>query len=167
MGFGVVEIENYDNWLWFLKCMKLVILDADQESTVIFSDREKGLISAVSSVFSSPCHVFCIKHIIRNMNLKFNMTFIKDLVWKAALSTSRDSFEETLKELGNIDANAAEYLKNIPPKHWASFAITNATHGHKTNNVAESFNASIRHCKASSYLKLARHIIDHSVEKLC
>lgn len=80
LGFGVVEIENYDNWLWFLKCMKLVILDADQESTVIFSDREKGLISAVSSVFSSPCHVFCIKHIIRNMNLKFNMTFIKDLV---------------------------------------------------------------------------------------
>ena len=70
LAFVVVDSEMEDNWTWFLQNLRKVV-GSDRTITFI-SDRNQGLIEAVSSVFYFAHHAFCLQHLKENLRDKLS-----------------------------------------------------------------------------------------------
>jgi transposase-like protein len=76
VAFGIVDIENNDNWLWFLQLLYRIVIENCPEflqpKTLTFlSDRQKGLLEAVEQVFPDSPHGYCLKHLEENFHKVF------------------------------------------------------------------------------------------------
>ncbi|GJW94568.1 mutator type transposase [Tanacetum coccineum] len=60
------------------------------------SDRQKGLIQAIASVFSSAEHRYCVRHIHENMKSQFKRGVYKEMHWNAAKATSKGEFKKKI-----------------------------------------------------------------------
>ncbi|CAN0217319.1 unnamed protein product, partial [Phaeothamnion confervicola] len=70
VAFALVPKENLDNYEWFFRHVKAgesmeAILNDNK--TVIFSDRDKGLASAVQAELPAANHLACFAHPLRNL----------------------------------------------------------------------------------------------------
>ena len=65
---GVVSGENEDNWKWFLQHLKAKM---EHSPSFIVSDREKGLLKAVATVFTGVPHFYCFRHVMEIFNSRF------------------------------------------------------------------------------------------------
>ncbi|KAD2393312.1 hypothetical protein E3N88_40289 [Mikania micrantha] len=90
------------------------------------SDRQKGIIPAISKVFPSAEHRYCLRHIHENMRQKWRGEFLKNLLWKCASATTIPKFESMMEEIRKQDSTLFDWLKQIPPKHWARAYFTGA-----------------------------------------
>jgi hypothetical protein len=95
LAFGVVDIEDKDNWLWFLTKLREVL---EQHMSIavnkrygftLLSDRQKGLIDGVSDVFPLTAHGYCLKHLEKNLKTTFKNKDLSTLLWKAAVLRNR------------------------------------------------------------------------------
>ncbi|CAA7034412.1 unnamed protein product [Microthlaspi erraticum] len=88
IAWAVVQSENGDNWLWFVKNLKADLGLEDGDGYVMISDRCKGLLSAVKAELPKAEHRMCVKHIVENLKknhakkdlLKNFMVTVLDLV---------------------------------------------------------------------------------------
>lgn len=68
LAFAIISAEeSAEEWKWFFERCKDHILGLDSAMVGLISDRGKGLLSAVGSVFTNLSPLFCAKHIQRNM----------------------------------------------------------------------------------------------------
>jgi len=82
LAYAVVDAENDTNWLWFLECLQNVIqayaIRHLLDNTLVFlSDRQKGLIEGVSTLFPSSPHGYCLRHLQENMHKSFKHPELK------------------------------------------------------------------------------------------
>ena len=49
IAFGIAESKNSSSWNWFLEKLSFII-QINNEETIIFSDREKGIINSVNNI---------------------------------------------------------------------------------------------------------------------
>ncbi|XP_010501674.1 PREDICTED: uncharacterized protein LOC104778971 [Camelina sativa] len=63
IAWGVVKVENTDNWVWFAKLLKEDLGLNDGDGFIMMSDRQKGLIKAVSLELPKIEHRMCVQHI--------------------------------------------------------------------------------------------------------
>ena len=64
-AYGLFSSENYEDWLWFLEKLKMVI---GETKVIIISNRHEGIIRSVLDVFSSENHAHCYHHIKENFS---------------------------------------------------------------------------------------------------
>nr|XP_043623534.1 uncharacterized protein LOC122595263 [Erigeron canadensis] len=127
IAYAIVETENRESWTWFLRCLG-PDLDLDERCNFTFiSDRQKGIIQAVSNVFPSAEHRYCLKHIHDNMKLYWRGKAYKYILWRCAVATTVQQFENHMQEMKNLNVDAFNWLSKIPPKHWARshFSVLN------------------------------------------
>ncbi|GKB86187.1 60S ribosomal protein L34 [Tanacetum coccineum] len=87
IAWAVVNVENTDNWEWFLACLcEDLRLNCGAYMTII-SDGHKGLMEAVKNLLSFAEHRQCARHIYANFKKKWNGLHFKSLFWGAAAST--------------------------------------------------------------------------------
>lgn len=79
----------------------------------------QGIVEAVSKLFPSAEHRFCVRHIYENMKLTFRAKAYKEILWKLARCTTVVYFEKTMEELKNMNSVAHLWLSKIDPKHWS------------------------------------------------
>ena len=65
IAFGVVSLENYEDWLWFLHKLKGILQDKE---VVIISDRHQAILHSVSQLFGVENHVYCYYHVKKNFS---------------------------------------------------------------------------------------------------
>lgn len=71
VAFGVVDIEDKDNWIWFLEQLRTVLIEhipdilEQEHALVILSDRAKGLLE-VPAIFPLVAYGYCLKHLEQN-----------------------------------------------------------------------------------------------------
>ena len=171
-AFGVVDIENDDNWLWFLFHLRNVlqmhigpeILDTSNAFTFL-SDRQKGLIEAVEQVFPQSAHGYCLKHLEANFHKVYKHPELKPLLWKAAGAITEAEFEKALEEMRNINADAVTWLlSHAEPKHWAEVYFKGHRYGHLTSNIAESLNSWLLKARELPLLPMLELIRDQLME---
>nr|GEW79284.1 transposase, mutator type [Tanacetum cinerariifolium] len=128
VAYAIVESETKDSWSWFLECLR-GDLDLNRRSNFTFvSDRQKGIIPALASIFPSAEHRFCLKHIYDNMELVWRGELYKDFLWKYATARTIQSFDKYMEELKGTSKDAYLWLKMIPPCHWSSNCISGRAH---------------------------------------
>ncbi|KAL0430339.1 UNVERIFIED_CONTAM: hypothetical protein Sradi_0659900 [Sesamum radiatum] len=98
----------------------------EQKGWAFISDRQKGLLEAVSNLAPNAEHRFCLRHMYNNFKGKFKGVELKKLFWKAASTYSVKQHLRVMKEIERIqpkklptEQTAYEWLSEIPSHHWA------------------------------------------------
>ncbi|GKC02145.1 mutator type transposase [Tanacetum coccineum] len=96
VAYAIVEAESKASWCWFLNLLGEDLgIEANFNYTFI-SDRQKGLIQAIASVFPSAEHKYCVRHIHENMKSQFKGGVYKEMLWNAAKATSKGEFKKKM-----------------------------------------------------------------------
>ena len=65
LAFGVMSSENYEDCLWFLEKLKIVV---GNKEVIIISDRHPALLRSVPEMFVLENHVYCYHHLKENFS---------------------------------------------------------------------------------------------------
>jgi hypothetical protein len=122
LSWAVVPVEDAENWTWFLNHMKSAFHEIEYEHTVIISDRDKGLQTAVSSVLPDAHHSYCCQHLADNIQKSFGLA-CRNQFWKAAHASSELDFEDAMEKIKKTKLEAWKYLNDIPHSAWAQYVF--------------------------------------------
>ncbi|XP_071700241.1 uncharacterized protein [Rutidosis leptorrhynchoides] len=141
VAYAIVEQECGSSWTWFLECLGQD-LDLSTNSNFNFiSDRQKGLIQAVTNVFPCAEHRHCLRHIHGNMKGDFRGVAYKNHLWRCASVTTVPEFEQAMQQLKEFDNEAFVWLAKIPAHQWARSHFTGrAVSDVLLSNMCECFN---------------------------
>ncbi|GKC72409.1 mutator type transposase, partial [Tanacetum coccineum] len=82
-----------------------------------------GIVPAISTLFPSVEHKFCLKHIYDK--LVWMGQLYKECLWKCVTSTTIQYFDKNMDELKDTCKDAYEWLKKIPPVNWSRSHFSN------------------------------------------
>ncbi|GKC25071.1 heat stress transcription factor B-4-like protein [Tanacetum coccineum] len=119
LAYALVEAESKSSWCWFLQCLGDDIYLHPNSNFTFISDRQKGIIPAIKTVYPSAEHRYCLRHIHESMKQGWCGQAYKDLLWRAASATNVRDFEKCMLELKTMNPKAHELLNKIPAEHWA------------------------------------------------
>ncbi|KAL7584085.1 hypothetical protein Lser_V15G44829 [Lactuca serriola] len=168
LAYVIVKIENCESWNWFLECLG-DDLDLHAMSNFTFvSDRQKGLLQAVSQLFPCAEHRFCLRHIHENMKKQWRTKDYKDHLWDCATATTVPKFNHYMHQFSLYDKSAYEWLKSIPPQHWAKSHFTGrATTGMLLNNLCEVFNGKLVDGRDKPIISYMEFIREYMMKRIC
>ncbi|KAL0006626.1 hypothetical protein SO802_008128 [Lithocarpus litseifolius] len=108
---------------------------------VFISDRQKGLIPTIETLFPTIEHRYRVKHIYNNFKVDHKGLDLKDALWRCAVVTTVREFERCMQYIKDLDEKAYEYLANIAPEQWSRSHFTpRALIDCLVNNLSEFFN---------------------------
>ncbi|KAI3772501.1 hypothetical protein L6452_03687 [Arctium lappa] len=124
VAYAIVEAKTTSSWSWFLDCLG-DDLDLDARSNFTFiTERQKGVIPAISKVFPCAEHRLCFRHVHENMKLQWRGKQYKDLLWKCAATTTPQHFKRAMDQVKGVSVEAFTWLNQITPKHWTRAYFT-------------------------------------------
>ncbi|XP_052623324.1 uncharacterized protein LOC128128431 [Lactuca sativa] len=77
--WGVVDIENKQNWKWFLDLLSEDVGVQEGGGLTVISDQHKGLLEVVKEVLPNAEHRQCVRHIYTNFKKSYKGEEYKDL----------------------------------------------------------------------------------------
>ncbi|GKD92265.1 mutator type transposase [Tanacetum coccineum] len=130
LAYAVVEGETKESWLWFLDCLGDDLELFRNSNFTFISDRQKVTLQTISKfnkiltyalqeTFPVAEHRYCLKHIYDNMKLQWRGEQYKDLLWRSATATTVQRFGKNMEEIKKLNPEMYNWLKDIPPQHWA------------------------------------------------
>nr|GEY18727.1 transposase, mutator type [Tanacetum cinerariifolium] len=138
VAYAIVEAESKASWCWFLNLLGEDLgIEANFNYTFI-SDRKKGLIQAIASMFPSAKHRYCVRHIHENMKSQFKGGVYKEMLWNAAKANSESEFKKKMGELKSFNSDAYDWLMKIPLEQWSkAYFLGKAKCDLLINNICE------------------------------
>ncbi|GJV94740.1 60S ribosomal protein L34 [Tanacetum coccineum] len=167
IAWVVVNVENTDNWEWFLACLcEDLRLNCGAYMTII-SDGHKGLMEAVKNLLPYAEHRQCARHIYANFKKKWNGLHFKSLFWGAATSTVQHNFYTKLNLIGNIDPKAKQWLVDRNPNNLcrAFFKMDKGCEAYE-NGIFESYHNSIRIARGKPLITRLEEIRVYLMQRL-
>ncbi|KAF5733248.1 hypothetical protein HS088_TW17G00790 [Tripterygium wilfordii] len=139
LAFGVVDVENDESWMWFMsELQKALEIHADDIPQLTFlCDGQKGILDAVRRKFPNSLNSFCMRHLSESIGKKFKNSRLVHLLWKAAYSTTTIAFKEKMAEIEEVSSDAANWIRQFPPSHWALVYFEGTRYGHLSSNIDE------------------------------
>ncbi|GJR43630.1 mutator type transposase [Tanacetum coccineum] len=143
-------------------------IDLHPNSNFTFtSDRQKGIISAIKTVYPSAEHRYCLRHIHENIKQGWCGQAYKDLLWRATSATNVRDFEKCMLELKTMNPKAHEWLNKIPAEHWArSYFLGRAKSDLLVNNICEVFNGKIVEGRDKPVITLLEYIREYCMKRI-
>ncbi|CAI9300107.1 unnamed protein product [Lactuca saligna] len=168
LAYAIVETENTDSWKWFLECIADDLdLHANSNFTFI-SDRQKGLQTAISQLFPCAEHRFCLRHIHDNMRKTWRTNEYKEHLWNCATATTVPEFNHRMHQFSSYDVEAYNWLKQIPPQHWARSHFTGrAVSDMLLNNLCEVFNSKLIEGRDKPLISCLEYIREYMMKRIC
>ncbi|XP_076943130.1 uncharacterized protein LOC143613257 [Bidens hawaiensis] len=141
ISFAIVEAECTESWKWFLNIL-VDDIDLPHDANFNFiSDRQKGLIQEVESVFPRTDQRFCCRHIHENLRKTWRGDLYKGLFYRAAPATSVPYFNMEMKKIKKTNLDMFLLIIDIPTARWSrSHFSGRAKSDMLLNNLCESFN---------------------------
>ena len=114
----------------------------------IISDRHVNIFSALAEVFPGVHHGYCCHHLHYNMRSKYKKNAkVAWMYWKAAKAYTEFEFQQVMKSLSRVHLEAAAYLCEVGFDRWARAYFPGHRYNVMTTNIAESFNALVKHAR--------------------
>ncbi|XP_047167838.1 uncharacterized protein LOC124836707 [Vigna umbellata] len=149
LAYAVVEVENKDNWLWFLQLLIDDLGGVELSSTITYmSDQQKV---TLQELLPGVEQRFCVRHVYANFRKRFPGQILKCLLRKATSSTHPPAWEAVMREIKYVNPDAFKYLLAIPPR-FTGKAVCDTL----VNNMFEAFNSVILHARGQKFFEV-RH----------
>jgi len=97
IAYGVFDIENEDNWTWFLENLHIVI--GDPPGLVLCSDACKGLEKAIDVVFPHAENRECMRHMYSNFMKHYSGDVFTEHLYPAARNYIEGMFKWYMKKI--------------------------------------------------------------------
>lgn len=168
IAWAIVQVENTDNWLWFVKKIKYDLGLLNGEGFIMVSDRQKGLIKAVQTELPGIEHRMCVRHIYGNLKGKHGKKAdLKLHVWNLAWSYNEPEYRENLDRIFNYDSEVHEDVLKTNPKSWsrAYFKLGNYCEDVE-NNSTESWNNTVLKARDMPYVPMLEMIARQSMVRI-
>ncbi|KAL6499420.1 hypothetical protein OROHE_026083 [Orobanche hederae] len=167
LAYAVVEAETLQSWTWFLSNLGDDLGLGVNSNFTFITDRQKGVLPAIVKLFSSAENRYCLRHIHQNMKLRWNAKEFKDLLWKCATTCNVQQFNIAMEELKMLNKDTYEWLKQIPPQHWARSHFTGRAHCDALlNNLCESFNSKLDEGRDTPIITCLEFIREYIMKKI-
>ncbi|KAK3229926.1 hypothetical protein Dsin_001807 [Dipteronia sinensis] len=119
VAYALVESECKETWLWFLELLGVDLELNNSHGIVWITNKQKGLIDAIREMFPHSEHRFCVKHFYNNFKAPHRGLMLKQLLWGAAKSTTKQGFTQFMERL-RIESEATYlWLADKDPLHWS------------------------------------------------
>ena len=118
IAMAVVEVEDTPTWKWFLQTLKDDLHIVNTAPWTVMSDRQKGLINAVTALFPHGQHRFCVRHLYQNFAKKWKGENLKNKLWAIARSYNKIDWRKNMDDMKELNLEAYEYLEAIEPSSW-------------------------------------------------
>ncbi|KAG7560858.1 Zinc finger SWIM-type [Arabidopsis thaliana x Arabidopsis arenosa] len=159
LAWAVVEIENDDNWDWFLRKLSSSLGLCEMANLAILSDKQSGLVKAIHTILPQAEHRQCSKHIMDNWKRDSHDVELQRLFWKIARSYTIEEFNSHMAELKRYNPHAYASLQLTSPMTWSrAFFRVGTCCNDNLNNLSESFNRTIRQARRKPLLDLLEDI---------
>ncbi|XP_043720975.1 uncharacterized protein LOC122668481 [Telopea speciosissima] len=146
IAYSVVESKGKDSWLFFLhhlrESIQITIDTTTSRPFTFMTDKQKGLIEAISIIFPEVNHRHCSRHLYNNLKSQFGgESGLRTLFWAASKAYSLHKFNMAMNEMKIVNQETYDWLMKNPVKMWARHAFDHCMKSnHITNNMTESFN---------------------------
>lgn len=131
------------------------------------TDRQKGVLNAISQHFPHDLNRFCARHIYANFKIKYPRIKLRNLFWAATRATMVTDFNKHMEDIKAISEDAFLWLMEVPPCHWSRHAFDESTkNDHVTNNMTESFNSHLEMSRQQPILTLLESIRRKTMRRL-
>ena len=171
--------ENESGWTWFLELLHeaIELLVMDHPNGIIrykyfsfVSDRQKGLIQALSKVFPENHSYYCAIHIARNTE-KLAGKKVARHVYSLSKTFSNLVSAKIMGTIAKLSPKAKSYLEEIEPSQWRSTAWLEdisipPRYGIVTSNMSESTNAMLEEARNCSWLQTLDIILGRMTERI-
>ncbi|XP_010233420.1 uncharacterized protein LOC100832325 [Brachypodium distachyon] len=117
-AMAVVEVEDTSSWTWFLSTLKADLGIDNTSQWTVMSDRQKGLINAVTAVFAGSEQRFCVRHLYQKFSETWKGEIFKNKLWAIARSNNMADCTRNMEEMRAMDEEAYDYLAAIDPSSW-------------------------------------------------
>ncbi|XP_023633435.1 uncharacterized protein LOC111829036 [Capsella rubella] len=159
IAWAVVEIENDDNWEWFVKNISRSLGLDTMTDIAIISDKQQGLVKAIHGVLPHAEHRQCAKHIMENWKRDSHDQELQRLFWRIARSYTTGQFNDRMEALKKYNPQAFISLQDTNPTTWSrAFFRIGTCCNDNLNNLSESFNRTIRQARRKPLLDLLEDI---------
>lgn len=91
-------VKNFDHWSCFIDNLDTALGGLNRPSTVMMSDRQKGLNLAILRLLPQATEAYCAKHIERDVTGECGIN-VGGAFWAAVRAPSKASFDEKMEEL--------------------------------------------------------------------
>lgn len=123
------------------------------------TDKQKGLIPAVTKVFLESEHRFCVRHLYSNFQQHFKGENLKNQLWACARSTTVTRWNENMEKMRALNQKAYEWLEKMPPNTWVrAFFSTYSKCDILLNDSCEVFNKYILEAREMPVLTMLEQI---------
>ncbi|XP_013732605.1 uncharacterized protein LOC106436194 [Brassica napus] len=142
IAFGIVDSKNERSWEWFMRQLKVVIVD--DHHLAFISDRHGSIAKAIENVYPLARHGICIHHLVNNVVTYYHGKGLVGLVSKASKAYRVADFEKTFANVCNISPTIEKYLREADVHKWARCQFPGYKYDIRTTNPAESINSALR-----------------------
>ncbi|XP_022850584.1 uncharacterized protein LOC111372463 [Olea europaea var. sylvestris] len=146
VAYGIVEVENGDNWKWFLELLKDDLHIHSSQHWIFISDKQKGLTNGIGTLFENSKHRTCVRHLYNNFSVCHKGLALKNCLWDAARATTISQWRQHMQQMMDLDPDPAAYgwLEEKPASHWSKSHFREWNQCDMLlNNLCESFNSTI------------------------
>ena len=168
LAFALVEVENNDNWEWFLHLLRTKVLPAQREICVI-SDRNQGILNAVEIDIPGHAplhHRWCMRHFCSNFYRACGLKELADDLQDCCLAFSDKRFATLYNKLlahKKLDPGGQDFLnRHIQYRNkWArAFDEDGRRYGQMTSNMAECFNRVLKGARGLPVTAIVQYTFD-------
>ncbi|KAF5776452.1 putative transcription factor interactor and regulator CCHC(Zn) family [Helianthus annuus] len=148
VAFAIVDVEDDNNWRWFLGQLKATIFNSQQPITFVF-DREKNLKNLKMTVLElfEDSHIgYSIYHLLesfkRNVKGPFHgdgKSYLPFHFLAAAHAVRLVGFKKATEQIKQISSQAYDWVMQIEPQHWTTSSFKGERYNHIIDDVGASF----------------------------
>ncbi|CAI9295916.1 unnamed protein product [Lactuca saligna] len=118
IAWAVVDVENKNNWQWFLDLVNDDLGLQGGKGVCVISDQHKGLVEASKDILPYVEHRQCARHIYANFRKVYSGVQFRNMFWAAAKSTTEGDFNFNMERIRAISYAAYDHLMAREPTSW-------------------------------------------------
>ncbi|XP_047319942.1 uncharacterized protein LOC124923973 [Impatiens glandulifera] len=141
VAFAVVDIDDEDNWRWFLLELKSALSESSPITFV--SDFRKGLKESISEIFENGHHGYCLRHLAEKLNEDMKglshearRIMVQDL-YAAAYAPKVEDFQCCTDNIKAISSEAYNWVIQSELNHWANAFFAGARYNYLTSDFSK------------------------------
>jgi zinc finger SWIM domain-containing protein 3 len=140
LAFAIVDDDSTDSWQWFLEKLKSAI--PSSQTLTLVSDKEKNIKETVSEVFENAHYGYLIYQLMESFKKNLQGPYNGDgkgalpsIFLSAAHSVRLTGFKHYTQQIKQISQQAYDWVMQIEPEYWSSYAFKGDRYNHITQNT--------------------------------